>query len=130
MHDLTNCPASNAHSAARHLIPRACHVDPLGCPACQNPMRVIAAIDDPQVMEKTYATWLSGTIPPPPRLPRAWRGSRPSAGKGSSGAVPTIGNEPDRPVPHAHPAGRSIERLGSGKDCWLTPSATCGRLGP
>jgi hypothetical protein len=46
MHDLTNRPASNAHPAARHLIPRVWRVDPLGCPACQNPMCVIAAIDD------------------------------------------------------------------------------------
>jgi hypothetical protein len=30
------------------LIPRVWRVDPLGCPVCQNPMRVIAAIDDPR----------------------------------------------------------------------------------
>ena len=41
-----NRPASHAHSAARHLIPLGRRVDPLGCPVCQNPMRVIAAIDD------------------------------------------------------------------------------------
>ena len=28
------------------------HVDPLRCPVCQNPMRVIAIIDDPQVVEQ------------------------------------------------------------------------------
>ena len=44
---VANRPASHAHSAARHFIPRIWHVDPLGCPVCQNPMRVIAAIDDP-----------------------------------------------------------------------------------
>jgi len=27
-------------------------VDPLRCPVCQNPMRVIAVIDDPKVVEK------------------------------------------------------------------------------
>lgn len=82
---MTNCPASNSHSAARHLIPRACHVDPLGCPACQNPMRVIAAIDDPQVMEKTYATWLSGTIPPPAPPPQGLAGLSPVSREGEFG---------------------------------------------
>ena len=33
------------------MILRVCHVDPLGCPVCQNPMRVIALIDDPRVVE-------------------------------------------------------------------------------
>jgi len=28
------------------------HVDPLRCPVCQSPMRVIAVIDDPRVVEK------------------------------------------------------------------------------
>ncbi|HOX57658.1 MAG TPA: hypothetical protein P5205_13020 [Candidatus Paceibacterota bacterium] len=27
-------------------------MDPLRCPVCQNPMRVIAVIDDPRVVEK------------------------------------------------------------------------------
>ena len=44
---VANRPASHAHSAARHLIPWVWREDPLGCPVCQNPMRVIAAIDDP-----------------------------------------------------------------------------------
>ena len=34
------------------LILRVWHVDPLRCPVCQNPMRVIAVIDDPGVAEK------------------------------------------------------------------------------
>jgi hypothetical protein len=49
---LANRPAPYAHPAARTLILRACHVDPLRYPVCQNPMRVIAVIDDPQVVEK------------------------------------------------------------------------------
>ena len=36
----------------RDLILRVWHVDPLRCPVCQNPMRVIAVIDDPRVAEK------------------------------------------------------------------------------
>ncbi|HOX58374.1 MAG TPA: transposase [Verrucomicrobiota bacterium] len=36
----------------RDLILRVWHVDPLRCPVCQNPMRVIAVIDDPRVVEK------------------------------------------------------------------------------
>ena len=34
------------------LILRDWHVDPLRCPVCQNPMRVIAVIDDRRVVEK------------------------------------------------------------------------------
>jgi hypothetical protein len=36
----------------RDLILRVRHVDPLRCPVCQNPMRVIAVIDDPRLMQK------------------------------------------------------------------------------
>ncbi|MGO9202132.1 MAG: transposase [Limisphaerales bacterium] len=36
----------------RDLILRVWHADPLRCPVCQNPMRVIAVIDDPRVVEK------------------------------------------------------------------------------
>ena len=36
----------------RDLILRVWHVDPLRCPVCQNPMRVIAVIDDPRVVEQ------------------------------------------------------------------------------
>lgn len=35
----------------RDLVLRVWHVDPLRCPVCQNPMRVIAIIDDPRVVE-------------------------------------------------------------------------------
>ena len=90
---VANRPASHAHSAARHLIPRVCRVDPLGCPVCQNPMRVIAAIDDPRVVEKTLRH-LALRHDPPAQPPKACRVSRLSAGKGISGAVPAIGNEP------------------------------------
>ena len=36
----------------RDLILRVYHVDPLRCPVCQNPMRVIPVIDDPRLVEK------------------------------------------------------------------------------
>jgi len=36
----------------RDLVLRVWHVDPLRCPVCQNPMRVIAVIDDPRAVEK------------------------------------------------------------------------------
>src|ERR1039457_2171407 len=36
----------------RDLILRVWHVDPLRCPVCQSPMRVIAVVDDPQVTEE------------------------------------------------------------------------------
>src|SRR5437667_1863101 len=34
----------------RDLIVRVWHVDPLCCPVCLNPMRVIAVLDDPRVV--------------------------------------------------------------------------------
>jgi hypothetical protein len=55
-----NRPAPHAHPAAhklpskkwRDLILRVWHVDPLRCPVCQSPMRVIAVICDPRLVEK------------------------------------------------------------------------------
>ena len=49
---MENRPTPHAHPAARRMILRVWHVDPLRCPFCQNPMRVIAVIDDPQAVEK------------------------------------------------------------------------------
>ncbi len=34
------------------MILRVWHVDPLRCPVCQHPMRVLALIDDRRVVEK------------------------------------------------------------------------------
>ena len=45
-------PLSLPSKKWRDLILRVWHVDPLRCPVCQSPMRVIAAIDDPRVIEK------------------------------------------------------------------------------
>ena len=59
-------PAPYAHPAAQTLVLRVWHVDPLRCPVCQNPMRVIAVIDDPRVAEKILASRLAR---PPPRPP-------------------------------------------------------------
>jgi hypothetical protein len=63
---VAKCPAPHAHSATPHLIPRAWHVNPLRCPVCQNPMRVIAVIDDPRVVEKILRH-LGAWHDPPPR---------------------------------------------------------------
>jgi hypothetical protein len=52
----------------RDLILRVWHVDPRRCPVCQKPMRVIAAIDDPQVAEKILRH-LGAWHDPPPRPP-------------------------------------------------------------
>ena len=65
---MENRPAPHAHSASRaspsppplklpskrwrDLNLRSWHLDPLRCPAYRDPMRVIAVIDDPQVVEK------------------------------------------------------------------------------
>jgi hypothetical protein len=67
---VANRPAPQAHSAARHLIPRIWHVEPLHCPVCQNPMRVIALMDDARVVEKILrhlAVWHDPPARPPPR---------------------------------------------------------------
>jgi hypothetical protein len=45
-------PAKLPSKRWRDLILRVWHVDPLRCPVCQNPMRVIAVIDDRRVVEK------------------------------------------------------------------------------
>jgi hypothetical protein len=51
----------------RDLILRVWHVDPLRCPVCQSPMRVLAVIDDPRVVEKILRHL--GAWHDPPRLP-------------------------------------------------------------
>jgi hypothetical protein len=45
-------PAALPPKRWRDLILRVWHVDPLHCPVCNNPMRVIAVIDDPAVISK------------------------------------------------------------------------------
>jgi hypothetical protein len=52
----------------RDLILRVWHVDPLRCPICQSPMRVIAVIDDPRVTEKILRH-LGAWHDPPARQP-------------------------------------------------------------
>ena len=54
----------------RDLILRVWHVDPLRCPVCQSPMRVIAVIDDPRVTEKILrhlGAWHDPPARPPPQ---------------------------------------------------------------
>ena len=68
----------------RDLILRVWHVDPLRCPICRNPMRVIAVLDDPQVVEKILRHLGArndppAALPPPggsrwPHLQTLWRG--------------------------------------------------------
>jgi hypothetical protein len=52
----------------RDLILRVWYVNPLRCPVCQNPMRVIAVIDDPRLVEKILRH-LGAWHDPPARLP-------------------------------------------------------------
>jgi hypothetical protein len=61
-------PAKLPSKRWRDLILRVWHVDPLRCPVCQNPMRVIAVIDDPKVAEKILRH-LGAWHDPPPRPP-------------------------------------------------------------
>ena len=53
----------------RDLILRVWHVHPLRCPVCQSPMRVIAVIDDPRVVEKILRHLGACHDPPAGRLP-------------------------------------------------------------
>ena len=68
VHDAVNRPSPDAHPPVRDLILRVSHVDPLCCPVCQNPMRVIAVIDALRVMEKILR-YLGVWHDPPPRPP-------------------------------------------------------------
>ena len=75
----------------------ACGMWPRCAALCQNPMRVVAVIDDPRVVERILrhvAVWHD----PPRRPPMACRVSRLSARQGISGAVLAIGNEPGRSI--------------------------------
>ena len=74
---MANRPAPHAHPAGRGLILRVWHVDPLRCPVCQNPMRVIAVIDAPRVVERILRHLSAWHDPPPRPPPRV--GSRPYA---------------------------------------------------
>jgi hypothetical protein len=60
----------------RDLILRVWHVDPLRCSVCQSPMRVIAVIDDPWVVEqilRNLGVWHDPPPRPPPQgLPGAY----------------------------------------------------------
>lgn len=55
------------------LIQKIYEVDPLTCPKCQGPMRVIAAIDDQDVIKKIlHLSGLWEVKPrPPPTIPKA-----------------------------------------------------------
>ena len=61
-------PAKLPSKRWRDLILRVWHVDPLRCPVCRNPMRVLAVIDDPRVVEKILRH-LGAWHAPPPRPP-------------------------------------------------------------
>ena len=50
------------------MILRVWHVDPLRCPVCQNPMRVIALIDAPRVVENPLRHPLGPWHDPPAGL--------------------------------------------------------------
>jgi Putative transposase len=54
----------------RDLILRVWHVDPLRCPVCQNPMRVIAVLDDPRVVRKILRHLGAWHDPPPKPVPQ------------------------------------------------------------
>ena len=65
---LPTAPGEAPSKRWRDLILRVWHVDPLRCPVCQNPMRVIAVIDDPLVIERILRH-LGAWHDPPAGLP-------------------------------------------------------------
>ena len=71
-------PANLSSKRWRDLILRVWHVDPLRCPVCQSPMRVMAVIDDPLVAEKILHTWAPGTTRPPAYPRRVPQGPTPT----------------------------------------------------
>jgi hypothetical protein len=60
------------------LIPRVWHVDLLRCPICQNPMWVIALIDDPRVWRGFFVVSAPGMIRLPGFPRRAPHGPTPT----------------------------------------------------
>jgi hypothetical protein len=69
----------------RHLILRVWHVDPLRCAVCQNPMRVIALIDERQVVEKILRHLGVWHDPPPRPPPHGLPGFSPVSREGDFG---------------------------------------------
>jgi hypothetical protein len=68
----------------RDLVLRVWHVDPLRCPVCQNPMRVIAVIDDPRVGTGLFV----------PGLPQNRATSRALPGRPPDASQPPLGVTP------------------------------------
>jgi len=68
--------AAQAKSAWARLIRKVYEADPLECPKCKGPMRIIALIDDPLVVRRILEHL--GQRPPeamersPPMPPEAW----------------------------------------------------------
>ncbi len=68
--------AARAKAASARLIRKVYEVDPLECPKCKGPMRVIALIDDPSVvrriLEHLGRSAPEATERGPPKAPPAW----------------------------------------------------------
>ena len=61
--------ASRAKAAWARLIRKVYEVDPLECPKCKGPMRIIALIDDPRVIRRILehlGLWAPETSAPGP----------------------------------------------------------------
>ena len=71
--------AARAKAAWARLIRKVYEVDPLECPKCKGPMRVIALIDDPGVVRRILehlGRWTpEATEPGPPTAPPEWPAS-------------------------------------------------------
>lgn len=85
-------PAKLPSKRWRDLILRVWHVDPLRCPVCQNPMRVIAVIDNPRAVEQILRHLGPGTTRHPDRRHRASRAHTPTSRATMSDPAPDYEN--------------------------------------
>jgi len=78
--------AAHARSAWARLIRKVYDADPLECPKCQGPMRIIALIDDPHVVRRILehlGLWQPEAMErSPPQASRAVRASHRARGRG------------------------------------------------
>jgi hypothetical protein len=65
---VTGC-AARAKAAWARLIRKVYEADPLECPKCKGPMRVISLIEDPQVIRRILEHLGLCTLEPPERSP-------------------------------------------------------------
>jgi hypothetical protein len=90
---------SEAKRAWARLITQVYGVDPLGCPQCAGAMRILACIEQPEVIEKTLrhlGLWLATAHSPPAAGRRSVTRSPPRTRGRPPGLAPPWGSGPAR----------------------------------